>query len=193
MLLNSSWRGSDVSSLRSISGLIMMLTVMYCSCSSKIMVVFRNMSSRLEVVMYLLFVVAANGECGCYRVGGARGARTRWLTIPRSGVQDLSCFILDLARNGREAFCRSIAGCRCGVLYPCWQSNLSPSRSLTLYNLGEVSKSSSIFDVGLFGSIHRCCFYFLYHPIGLAYTLCGLTGLGLCPPSSFLSFFCFFW
>jgi hypothetical protein len=87
------------------------------------------------------------------------------------------------------AFCRSIAGCRCGVLYLCWQSNLSPSRSLTLYNLGEVSKSSSIFDVGLIGSIHRCCFYFLYHPFGLAYTLCGLTGLGLCPLNSFLFLF----
>jgi len=58
---------------------------------------------------------------------------------PRSGLQlNLSCFPLDLARNGREAFSRCIAGCRRGVLYMCWQSNLSPSRSLTLYNLGEV-------------------------------------------------------
>ena len=32
-------------------------------------------------------------------------------------------------------------------------------------------------------------FIFLYHPIGLAYTLCGLTELGLCPPSSFLFLF----
>ncbi|AES71946.1 transmembrane protein, putative [Medicago truncatula] len=62
---------------RSISGLIIMLTALYCTCSSKIMVVFRNRSSRLEMVMYLLSVVAANGGCGYYRVGGARGAQTR--------------------------------------------------------------------------------------------------------------------
>lgn len=61
---------------RSIFGLIMMLTVLYCSCSSKIMVVFHNTSSRLEMVMYLLSVVAANGGCGCYRVGATRGAKT---------------------------------------------------------------------------------------------------------------------
>jgi len=28
------------------------------------------------MVMHLLSVVAANGWCGCYRVGGARGAQT---------------------------------------------------------------------------------------------------------------------
>jgi len=39
--------------------------------------VLRNKSSRLEMVMYLLSVVAAIGGCGCYRVGGARGAQTR--------------------------------------------------------------------------------------------------------------------
>ena len=60
---------------RSISGLIMMIVVLYCS--SKIMVVLRNRSFRLEMVMYLLPVVAANGGCGCYRVSGARGAQTR--------------------------------------------------------------------------------------------------------------------
>jgi len=103
--------------------------------------------------MYLLSVVDANRGCGCYCVGGPRGAQTRWLTIPRSDIQlDLSCFLLDLTRNSREALCRSIVGCRLGVLYPCWRSNLSPSRSLALYNLGEVSKSSSAFDVRLFAS-----------------------------------------
>jgi len=126
--------------------------------SSKIMDVLHNRSSRLEMVMYLLSVVAANGGCGCYRVGGARGAQTRWLTIPRSSIQlDLSCFLLDLARNGRGAFCQSITGCKYGVLYPCWRSNLSLSRSLTLYILGEVSKSSSVFDVGQFGSKEILC------------------------------------
>ena len=39
--------------------------------------VLRNKFSRLEMVMYLLSVVAANSGCGCYRVGGARGAQTR--------------------------------------------------------------------------------------------------------------------
>ena len=105
-------------------------SILYCYLD-----VLRNRSSRLEMVMYLLFVVAANGGCECYRVGGARGAQTRWLTIPRSGLQlNLSFFLLDLARNGREAFSRSITGCRRGVLYPCWQLNFSPSRSLALYN-----------------------------------------------------------
>lgn len=68
--------------------------------------VLRNRSSRLEMVMYLLSVVAANGGCGCYRIGGVRGAQTRWLTIPRSGQLDLSCFLLDLVRNGCEAMSR---------------------------------------------------------------------------------------
>ena len=45
-------------------------------CSSKIIYMLRNRSSRLEMVMHLLSVVAANGECGSYRVGGARGAQT---------------------------------------------------------------------------------------------------------------------
>jgi len=45
--------------------------------SSKTMVVLRNMSSSLEMVMHLLSVVAANGGFGCYRVGGAHGAQTR--------------------------------------------------------------------------------------------------------------------
>jgi len=103
--------------------------------------VLRNRSSRLEMVMYLLSIVAAIGGCGCYCVGGARGAQTRWLIIPRSGLQlNLSCFLLDLARNGREVFCHSIAGCRREILYPCWQSNLSPSRSLALYNTGGCFK-----------------------------------------------------
>lgn len=53
--------------------------------------------------------------------------------------------------------CRDIAGCRRWVMYPCWRSNLSPSRSLALYNLGEVSKSSSVFDVGLFGLKETLC------------------------------------
>jgi len=93
------------------------------------------------MVMYLLSIVAAIGGCGCYCVGGARGAQTRWLIIPRSGLQlNLSCFLLDLARNGREVFCHSIAGCRREILYPCWQSNLSPSRSLALYNTGGCFK-----------------------------------------------------
>jgi len=39
--------------------------------------VLRNMSSSLEMVIYMLSVVAANGGCGCYRVGSARGAQTR--------------------------------------------------------------------------------------------------------------------
>jgi len=39
--------------------------------------VLRDRSSRLEMVMYLLSVVAANGGCGCYRVGDAHGAQTR--------------------------------------------------------------------------------------------------------------------
>ncbi|AES67820.1 transmembrane protein, putative [Medicago truncatula] len=34
-------------------------------------------SSRLEMVMYLLSVVAAIGGCGCYRVGGVVGVRFR--------------------------------------------------------------------------------------------------------------------
>jgi len=46
-------------------------------CCIAILDVLRNMSSRLEMVMYLLSVVAANSGCGCYRVGGARGAQTR--------------------------------------------------------------------------------------------------------------------
>jgi len=37
----------------------------------------RNRSSRLGMVMYLLYVVAASGGYGCYHVGGARGALTR--------------------------------------------------------------------------------------------------------------------
>nr|ABD32394.1 hypothetical protein MtrDRAFT_AC150244g21v2 [Medicago truncatula] len=45
-------------------------------CSSKIIDILRNRSSRLEMVMHLLSVVATNGGCGCYRVGGARGAQT---------------------------------------------------------------------------------------------------------------------
>jgi hypothetical protein len=45
-------------------------------CSSKIMDVLRNRSSRLEMVMHLLFVVDVNGGCKCYRVGGARSAQT---------------------------------------------------------------------------------------------------------------------
>jgi len=58
--------------------------------------VLRTRSFRLEMVMYLLSVVAANCGCGCSRVDGARSAQTRWLTIPRSGFQlDLSCFLLD--------------------------------------------------------------------------------------------------
>jgi len=38
--------------------------------------VLRNRSSRLKKVMYLLFVVAASGVYGCYRVGSPRGAQT---------------------------------------------------------------------------------------------------------------------
>jgi len=53
-------------------------------CSSKIIDMLRNKSYRLEMVMHLLSVVDANGGCRCYRVGGARGAQTHWLTIPRS-------------------------------------------------------------------------------------------------------------
>jgi len=37
----------------------------------------RNRYFGLEMVMYLLSVVAANGGCGCYRAGGACGAQTR--------------------------------------------------------------------------------------------------------------------
>jgi hypothetical protein len=93
--------------------------------ASKIMDVLHNRSSRLEMVMHLLSVVVVNGRCGCYLVGGAHGAQTRRLIIPRYGLQLVfSCFLLDLARNGREAFCRSIVGYRPGVLYPCWQYNL---------------------------------------------------------------------
>jgi hypothetical protein len=44
--------------------------------SSKIMDVLRNRSSRLEMVMYLLSVVAVSGVYGCYRVGGACGPQT---------------------------------------------------------------------------------------------------------------------
>jgi len=47
-------------------------------CSSKIIDMLRNRSSRLEMVMHLLSVVAANGGCRSYRVGGARGAQTHW-------------------------------------------------------------------------------------------------------------------
>jgi len=103
-----------------------------------------------------------------------------------------------------------------GVLYPCWRSNLSPSRSL-------VSKSSSVhlLDVGLFGSKEMLCLlllhgvvsswirsvltvgpytalytsisvFFLCHMIGLTYTLCGFTRLGLCPPIFFYFFFLFY-
>jgi len=150
----------------------------------------------------MLSVVAAIGGCGCYRVCSVRGAQTRWLTIPRYGLQlDLSCFLLDLARNSREAFCRSITSCRRGDPYPCWRSNLPPSRSLALYNLGrfqnphqslmldcwarnrryacycrkELCVLGSISCWRLVHTLHvrhlLCCFYFLYQRIGLAYTL----------------------
>lgn len=141
------------------------------------------------MLMYLLSVVVVNGGCGCYRVGGARGAQTRWLTISRSGFQlDLSCFLLVLARNGREAFCRSITGCRRGFCIRVG-GRISHLHEVWHYNFGEFSKSSLVFDVGLFGwdimlvvvarscrfldpfrvdswsthhklDIHRCCFYF---------------------------------
>jgi len=38
-------------------------------CSSKIIDMLRNRASRLEMVMHLLSVVAANGGCGCYWSG----------------------------------------------------------------------------------------------------------------------------
>jgi len=43
---------------------------------SVVMDVLHNRSSMLEMVMYLLSVVAAIGGCGFYRVGSARGAQT---------------------------------------------------------------------------------------------------------------------
>jgi hypothetical protein len=185
--------------------------------------VLHSRSSRLEMVMHLLYVVVVNGRCGCYLVGGAHGAQTRWLIIPRSGLQLVfSCFLLDLARNGREAFCRIIVGYRPGVLYPCWQYNLWPSWSLALYNLDEVSKSSSLYLMLVclarkrhyacccrkelscwllvLGSIP--CWRFAHTPhvrhspvlflflciTWLGYTMFGLTGLSLCPPSFFFVF-----
>jgi len=36
--------------------------------------VLHNSFLRLEMAMYLLYVVVASGEFGCYVVGGARGA-----------------------------------------------------------------------------------------------------------------------
>ena len=68
------------------------------------------------------------------------------------------------------AYCRSIMGCRCGVLYPCWRSNLSLSQSLTLYNFREVSKSSLVYlfdvNVGLFGSKEVLCLLMLQEVVG---------------------------
>jgi len=78
--------------------------------------VLRNRFSRLEMDMYLLSVVVASGGFECYCVGDARGAQTRWLTIPRLGHQlVLSWFLLDLARNSFEAYGRNTVGCRRGV------------------------------------------------------------------------------
>jgi len=73
----------------------------------------RNRFSNLEIAINLLSVVAVSGAFRCYRVDGAFGSQIRWLTIPRSGFQlVLSFFLLDLARNGREAYSRSTMGCR---------------------------------------------------------------------------------
>ncbi|KEH42712.1 transmembrane protein, putative [Medicago truncatula] len=58
----------------SVSGLIMMLANVLLLQDHDVL---RNRSSRLEMVTYLLSVVVVNGGCGCYRVGGARGAQTR--------------------------------------------------------------------------------------------------------------------
>ncbi|RHN59867.1 hypothetical protein MtrunA17_Chr4g0018871 [Medicago truncatula] len=54
---------------RSVSGLIMMLANVLLLQDHDVL---RNMSSRLEIVMYMLSIVVANGGYGCYRVGGAQ-------------------------------------------------------------------------------------------------------------------------
>lgn len=59
---------------RSVSCLIMMLTTVLLLQDHDVLC---NRSSRLEMVLYLFSVVAANGGCGCYHFGGARGAQTR--------------------------------------------------------------------------------------------------------------------
>jgi len=80
----------------------------------------RNRSSRLEMVMHLL--------SGLLRTVGAGVTVLAVLVVLRPFNDHpsiwlqlvLSCFILDLARNGRKSPLRSIMDCRSGVLYPCW-------------------------------------------------------------------------